>query len=198
MFGLAKRNMNNFFRHKTFFTSAAIFGSCFFFSACENDPKVIKELTQHVVLVEEAKNIETYLSQGSVVKAKLWAPYMLRYTADTLYVEFPRSLHVNFFDSMGKQESHLDARYGKYFESLNKVYLRDSVLVYNMQGDTLRCPELWWDQNTQLFYTDKNVWIKKSGTVLLGKGMDAKQDLSNIHITEVKGTVIVPDSLSAQ
>lgn len=177
---------------------AALISGCLFFLGCENDQKTIDEWTRPKALIEEAKNIESFLSQAGKVRAKLWSPYMLRYSSDTIYVEFPRSLQVNFFDSLGQVESHLNARYGKYFESLNKVYLRDSVLVYNMVGDTLRCPELWWDQNTQLFYTDKNVWIKKSGTVLLGKGMDARQDLTDIHIKEVTGTVIVPDSLSAQ
>lgn len=155
-------------------------------------------MTRPKAMIEEAKQIETYLSQGSSLKAKLWAPYMIRYSSDTIYVEFPKSLRVNFFDSLGRVDSYLHSKYGKYYENLNKVYLRDSVLVYNIQGDSLRSPELWWDQNTQLFYTDKDVWIKKQGTVLLGKGMDARQDLSDIHIKQVTGLVDVPDSLSAQ
>ncbi|MGZ3851738.1 MAG: LPS export ABC transporter periplasmic protein LptC [Flavisolibacter sp.] len=182
----------------TFKRSAAIVCSCFFFLACENSQKDIEAVTGTKAMVEEAKQIETYLSQGSMLKAKLWAPYMIRSSSDTTYVEFPKSLHVNFFDSLGRVDSHLDSRYGKYYESLNKVYLRDSVLVYNMQGDSLRSPDLWWDQNTQLFYTDKNVWIKRQGTVLLGKGMDSRQDLSDIHIKQVTGLVDVPDSLRPQ
>lgn len=169
---------------------------CFFFVSCENDQRTLDELTKPKAMVEEAKNIETYLSQGSTLKAKLWAPYMLRYSSDTVFVEFPRTLHVNFFDSLGRVDSHLDAHYGKYYETINKVYLRDSVLVYNQVGDTLRSPDLWWDQNTQLFYTDKNVWIKRQGTVLRGKGMDSKQDLSDIHIKQVTGLVDMPDSLN--
>lgn len=170
--------------------------SCFFFFACENSQKDIDAETKPKAMVEEAKNIETYLSQGSMLKAKLWAPYMLRFSGDTTYVEFPKSLHVNFFDSLGKVNSHLDAKYGKYYESQSKVYLRDSVLVYNFQGDTLKSPDLWWDQNTQMLYTDKSVWIKRQGTVLIGKnGMESKQDLSDIHIKQASGLVDVPDSL---
>lgn len=190
--------MNKIFLNR-FLRTAAIVCSCFFFCACENDQRSLDVWTKPKAMIEEGKNIESYLSQGSVVKAKLWAPYMKRYTGDTIYVEFPQSLHVNFFDSTGKLDSHLDAQYGKYFENLNKVYLRDSVLVYNMQGDSLRSPDLWWDQNAQQFYTDKRVWVKKSGTVLIGKsGMNAKQDLSDIHLKETSGVVDVPDSLKAQ
>jgi LPS export ABC transporter protein LptC len=174
---------------------AAFITGCFFISACENDPKVIAEWTNSKVMVEEADSIETFMSQGSMMKARLRSPYMIRYQMDTMYVEFPRSLKVDFFDTAGKVESHLDSKYGKYYESLGRVYLRDSVVVFNMQGDTLHTPDLWWDQNQQKFYTDKNVRIRKGGNLIFGKGMDAQQDLSNINIRQVSGLVAVPDSL---
>jgi LPS export ABC transporter protein LptC len=191
--------MNKVFSHKFFLKLAAMVCSCFFFSACENDQKTIDDLTRPKAMIEEAKNIETYLSQGSMLKAKLWAPYMIRSSSDTTFVEFPKTLHVNFFDSTGKVDSHLDALYGKYYESLNKVYLRDSVLIYNFQGDSMRSPDLWWDQNTQRIYTDKKVWVRKQGTILTGvNGMDSRQDLSDIHLKEVTGPINLPDSLRPQ
>jgi LPS export ABC transporter protein LptC len=188
--------MNKLFSNRLFLRSAAIVCSCFFFLSCENDQKTLRELTETKEMIEEAKNIETYLSQGSLLKAKLWAPYMIRYSKDSVYVEFPKTLHVNFFDSLGRVDSHLDANYGKYFETQGKVYLRDSVLVYNLQGDTLRSPDLWWDQNRQLLYTDKKVWVRKQGTILTGQnGMESTQDLSNINIKQVTGPIDLPDSL---
>lgn len=191
--------MNNITRHNFFLKLAAMFFSCFFFLACENDQKTIDDLTKPRSTTEEAKNIETYLSQGGKLKAKLWSPYMLRSQSDTAFVEFPRTLHVDFFDSVGKVESHLDAKYGKYYESMNKVYLRDSVLIYNFQGDSMRSPDLWWDQNTQRIYTDKKVWVRRQGTILTGlNGMDSKQDLSEIHLKETSGPIDLPDSLRPQ
>ncbi|MGZ5189405.1 MAG: LPS export ABC transporter periplasmic protein LptC [Flavisolibacter sp.] len=184
------------FNDKKLFKAAFILG-CFFFLSCENDEKIIEELTKNAKTIEEAKHIETYLSQGNRMRAKLVAPYMLRYQADTVYVEFTKSLHVDFFDTAGKTDSQLDAMYGKYYESLNKVYLRDSVVVSNVQGDTLRCPDLWWDQNSQKFYTDKRVRIKKGGNMFYGIGMEAKQDLSDIKIKKATGQFYVTDSLTA-
>ena len=177
---------------------AAFILGCFFFWGCENDEGTIEEWTKNAVMIEEAKNIETYLSQGNTMRAKLRAPYMLRYQADTVYVEFTKSLHVDFFDTAGKTDSQLDALYGKYYESLNKVYLRDSVVVFNVQGDTLRSPDLWWDQNSQRFFTDKRVRIRKGGNMLHGIGFEAKQDLSDIRIKKATGQVFVADSLGAE
>src|SRR5215218_4599718 len=99
--------MNKNFLNK-FLRVAAISGSCFFFLACENSQKDIDDVTRPKAMIEEAKTIETYLSQGSLLKAKLWAPYMLRSSGDTAFVEFTESLHVDFYDSTGKVDSHLD------------------------------------------------------------------------------------------
>lgn len=169
---------------------------CFFFlAACENSEENIRNWTEKVVMKEEARNIESYLSQNGVMKAKLTAPLMVRVNADTVYVEFPESLHCDFYDSTKKIETRLDAKYGKYFENLGKVYLRDSVVVINIKGDTLRSPDLWWDQNAKLFYTDKYATYKGVGkNIYGGKGLEATQDLDRITFKEPTGTMKVSES----
>lgn len=178
------------------FVGAAFIGSCSFLWGCENSDKAIQEWTETKVLAEEAHNINTLFSQNGRMRARLTAPLMLRYTTDTVYVEFPRSLHVDFYDSTGKKESEVSALYGKYFETTNRVYLRDSVVVANVQGDTLRCPDLWWNQSTGKFYTDKMVRVKTSDQqVNGGRGLEADQDLTNITIFETTGVIAAPTGL---
>lgn len=185
---------NRLVRNKRF-VQAAILGSCLFVYGCENDVNEVNAWNKKVVMVEEAKNIEALLSQHGKMRAKLKSPVMLRYQTDTAYLEFPKTLHVDFYDSTGKKESQLDACYGKYFESLNKVFLKDSVVVANIKGDTLRCPELWWDQNTRKFYTDKLVRLKTVDKQIYGgRGMEADQDLTGWSIFEPTGTVVFKDS----
>jgi LPS export ABC transporter protein LptC len=159
-------------------------------SSCENDVKKIKALTENRVMKEEAIDIESYLSQDGIMKAKLKAPLMLRVAADTLYVEFPNTLHVDFYNDSAKIETRLDSRYGKYFENLGKVYLRDSVIVITVKGDTLKSPDLWWDQNTKLFYTDKYAIYHGIGkNIFGGKGLVATQDLNSIIFNDPTGTI---------
>ncbi len=149
-----------------------------FFSSCENDPKEIENWTKKTELREEAKTIESYLSQSGVMKAKLIAPLMYRYQRDTVFTEFPNTLHVDFYDDSVRIESWLTAKYGIYYDNLNKVFLRDSVVVINKEGDTLRTPELWWDQNMQKFYTDKPSRIDgKDKHIYCRDGIDAPQDM---------------------
>jgi len=188
--------MNNRFTvYIKFFYAAALIISCCFIFSCENDEKQIKSLTEKRVMKEVATDIVSLMSQEGKMKAKLTAPLMIRYEEDTVYVEFPNTLHVDFYNDSVKIETRLDSRYGKYFETANKVYLRDSVVVINIKGDTLRTPDLWWDQNTKLFFTDKYAIYHGIGkNIYGGKGLVATQDLTSIIFNEPTGTVQVTES----
>lgn len=178
--------------HKIY--GAAFFWGCFFFAGCENDLDKVKAGQERKPAIEEAFKIQSLLSQNGVLKAKLIAPYMLRYSLDTSYLEFTKTLHVNFYDSLGTVESQVDALYGKYLETQSKVYLRDSVVVFNIKGDTLRSPELWWNQNTKKFYTDKHIRLHtKDKRLYGGKGFEADQDLKHWSIFQPTGVLGVPD-----
>lgn len=182
--------MINFSFYKNLFHSAALFIGCCFVSGCENDEKVIDDMTKRVVMKEEAINIESMLSQEGKLRAILKAPLMLRVFGDTLYAEFPKSLHCNFYDENAQIESWLDSKYGKYFENLGKVYLRDSVVVITVKGDTLRSDDLWWDQNKKMFYTDKYATYHAPGKQIYGtNGLEATQDLTSVIFKNPVGTI---------
>lgn len=167
----------------------------FLLGSCENDQKKIDNLTRKVVMKEEAINIESYLSQSGKMKAKLKAPLMLRVSEDTAYVEFPKTLHVDFYDDSINIETRLDSKYGKYYQNLGKVYLRDSVVVITVKGDTLKSPDLWWDQNTKLFYTDKYaIYHGRGKDIYGGKGLVATQDLKSLIFNQPTGTVQVSEN----
>jgi LPS export ABC transporter protein LptC len=173
--------------------AAALLMGCFFVS-CENDQEKVDALFKKQIAIEEAKNIESFLSQSGKVKARLTAPYMLRYQADSPYMEFPHSLHVDFYDDSTVIESTLDARYAKYIEYDHKVLLRDSVLVQNIKnGDTLRTQELWWDQDKQEYYTDKPAQIYQRDKIIFAKyGLKAAQNFTSYSLYGSSGPMLVP------
>ncbi len=142
-------------------------------------------------MTDQALKVESYLSQGGKVKAKLTAPLMLRVQADTVYTEFPKTLHVDFYNDSAKVESRLDSKYGKYMESISMIYLRDSVRVVSEKGDTLYCQDLWWDQNKLLFYTDKPARYNARDQRLQGDlGLQATQDLKNVTFIRSHGQTL--------
>lgn len=191
--------MINTSQYTKYLLQAAIFCSCLFILGCENDEREINALTDKRTMVEEAKKIDVLFSQQGQLRARLKAPLMLRYQEDTVRVDFPNSLHVDFFDSTRRVESWLDARFGRYYENYNRVLLKDSVKVINIKGDTLTTPELWWDQNARKFYTDSTVRIvTKDKRIRGGKGLEAGQDLTWYTIRQPTGTIQVGDEVRLQ
>ncbi len=169
--------------------------------ACENDINEVKDLSRKKTSVEQATDIVSYLSQDALVKAKLTAPVMLRIQADTPRTEFPKTLHVDFYSDSTVVESQLFAKYGRYMENQSKVLLRDSVVVYNIKGDTMRTNELWWDQMKGNFYTDKPVYIHQpNGNIINSIGMTASQDMNNVRLFKIQPTTFlyVADSTMPQ
>lgn len=178
------------------FIKAAIVTGCFFICSCENSMQEVRDLGKKKIGQSVAEHVESYMSQNAIVKAKLTSPLMVQTEADTVLVEFPKTLHVDFYDDSTKLESQLFAKYGRYFETEGKVFLRDSVIVFNVTGDTLETNELWWDRDKEIFYTDKRVLIKQPyNQKFIGEnGMQADQSFKSWTLFNGSGLRSVPDS----
>jgi LPS export ABC transporter protein LptC len=175
---------------------AALLAGCFFIGACENSQQQLDALTSRRIGVEEGKGIRINYSVGGKTKAILTAPVMLRYQDTVPYIEFTKTIHADFYDDSLTIESKLDALYGRYMETESKVFLRDSVRLFNRNGDTLYCDELYWDRNRpgREFYTDKPVRIRTKTHIIDGIGLEAPQDFSGWNIYHPKGFLKVPAS----
>jgi LPS export ABC transporter protein LptC len=175
---------------------AALFAGCFFLLACENDEAEIKKLNARTLGQEEAKNIKLTFTTGGKTKAILTSPLMLRVQDTVAYVEFPKTLAVDFYNEAGIAESKLTALYARYKENQDIVYLRDSVKIVNIKGETLYCDELYWERSRigAEFFTDKPVRIRTLTHIIDGVGMEASQDFKNYYIKKPTGMIKIPSS----
>lgn len=178
------------------YCKAALLFGCFFLSSCKNNYEEVQNLGQKKTPVDEAIDVESYISQSGKVKARLTAPLMRSIqNTDTPKLEFPKTLHVDFYNDSTKIESRLFAKYGLYYQKRDLVYLKDSVVVFNLQKDTLRCEELWWDQNKEIIYTNTEVHIRKPDEQIDGTGLIADQNFTKWTINNAKGPINVADSI---
>lgn len=194
---LCNTRLKGSFRKTIFICIAACLLITVFLSSCENDEDELKGMNSKNLGVEEIKNANINYTLGGKAKAKLLSQLMLRVQDNIPYVEFPNKLHVDFFNDTAGIESRLDANYGKYFEQESRVFLKDSVKVINVLGDTLYCNELWWDRNKtgNEFYTDKPVRIRRKMEIINGTGMQAAQDFKNwVILNPSQGVMKIPDT----
>ena len=199
IFGSTNANMINRISNNLLKIAVACLSSCIFLFACENNVNEVKALGARVGGIDVGKDVAIYLSTDGKITAKLMAPLMNKYLLDSgKMIEFPIQLNVDFYKDSLIIESKLFAKYAKYIESENKVFLRDDVVVYNILGDTLWCKEMYWDQNTNMFHTDKDVIVKQHNPIakIYGKGFDANQNLTDIHILKPQSNsyAIISDS----
>jgi LPS export ABC transporter protein LptC len=181
--------------------AVAFVSSCFFMAACENDVDAVKALGARAGGIDVGKDVAIYVSNNGKLGAKLTAPLMNRYLLDSSkMIEFPTSIHVDFFKDSNQIESQLSAKYAKYKETENIVYLKDEVVIFNTLGDTLWCKEMYWDQNTGKFYTEQDVVVKQHSPLskIYGKGLEANQNLTDIRIFKPQSNsyAIIQDSSS--
>ena len=191
--------------NRTYYTilkiAVACLSSCFFMTSCENDVDAVKALGARISGIDVGKDVAIYISNDGKLGAKLTSPLMNRYLEDSSkMIEFPLSIHVDFYKDSNQVESQLSAKYAKYKETENIVFLKEDVIIFNTLGDTLWCKEMYWDQNTGKFYTEKDVVVKQHNPLakIYGKGLEANQNLTDIRIFKPQSNsyAILQDSSS--
>ncbi len=175
---------------------AVLLTGCFFLFACNNKEVKTAKITAAQTGIEVAKKVVIKYSVGGKRKAFLTGPIMYRVQDTASYIEFPKTLHVDFYNEADSIDSRLDAHYAKYRDNQSIVFLKDSVKITNITGDTLYCNELFWDRaRTGVeFYTGKPVRIRTRTQIIDGIGMESGQDFKNWHIIQPVGFVKVPSS----
>ena len=193
--------MTNTTRYTILKIAVACLSSCFFMTSCENDVDAVKALGARISGIDVGMDVAIYISNDGKLGAKLTSPLMNRYLEDSSkMIEFPLSIHVDFYKDSNQVESQLSAKYAKYKETENIVFLKEDVIIFNTLGDTLWCKEMYWDQNTGKFYTEKDVVVKQHNPLakIYGKGLEANQNLTDIRIFKPQSNsyAILQDSSS--
>ncbi|HRW62930.1 MAG TPA: LPS export ABC transporter periplasmic protein LptC [Bacteroidales bacterium] len=169
-------------------------GMIMFFSSCEqNSIEKINALINDINAPDiSVTNTEIIYSEGAIIKVKIISPEINRYLlVEEPYTEFPKGLHVEFYDSLQRATSYIKANYCIFNENEKLWTAENNVVAVGEKGDTLNTEYLIWDQNKKIVYTDRYVRITNKDGIMHGKGFEAKQDLSTYKILNPRGTISV-------
>ena len=123
------------------------------------------------------------------VKAVLWAGHIAAFQAERVTM-LDDSVHVDFFDELGRHTSLLTARRGKVNDATQDFEAEDSVVVVSDSGSTMRTDRLFWTNADRTIHTDADVDITSPTEHITGKGMVSDQDLKNYRIFRVTGQAV--------
>ena len=140
--------------------------------------------------VERAEQVELLYSDSARLRTSITAPLMLQYLdPEKPRRTFPQGILVRFYDQQQQPNGQLQARYAEYLVWERKIYLKDSVKVWNDQGESLSTQSLVWSEVDSTLSTADLVKIQTPTEWIMGYGLRANSDFSRWQLDRVTGLV---------
>ncbi len=174
--------------HKLFIGIPASLVLAGFLFSCVNDLSQIKRVTNDPKAPDEVTtNLEVFYTDSGAPKVRIFAKLSETYCVPEVVTKLKDGIKVDFYDPDGEIVSTLTALYGEIRTAEGRMFVRDSVQLYNhAKKQRMETEELIWNQKDSVIYTDKNVIVRSPKGVVFGKGIRTTQDFS--HYTFYKPT----------
>ncbi|MEQ9440449.1 MAG: LPS export ABC transporter periplasmic protein LptC [Cyclobacteriaceae bacterium] len=154
--------------------------------SCDDDSQNADTFKEYEGPVSETFNTEVLYSDSAQVRIKLQAQRQLQYENGDQ--DFPEGIYIEFFDEAGVKTTSIEANQGYYSKEENKYTATGEVVVKNLEkNEKLETEVLYWERNKRSINTDRYVEIESEGEVLMGEGLEAKEDFSSYEILKPTG-----------
>jgi LPS export ABC transporter protein LptC len=164
--------------------------------SCANDMETINKYIDTEVEPDlTAEKIELFYSDSARLQMKLSAPIVKDFnTANEKRREFPKGLHVWYYEKNGELKAEITANWAKHYIETDLWEAQSNVVVTNSEGRKLESEQLFWDPQKGIVYSEKYTKITNpDGTVATGNKFNAKQDFSEYELLRGKATIVLKD-----
>lgn len=163
-------------------------------NSCEKKTITIQKIDILTLPTVTCKNLETVFTDSGLVKLIMSAPLLEKFEkTESPYTEFKSGVSVYFYDGHKEPVAYVTSKYAKYTENNDLWELRDSVIAVSEENDRIETELLFWDQQKDLFYTDRFVRITDEDQVTMGTGLEYNRKLSKRKIKNVTATFYIND-----
>lgn len=110
------------------------------------------------------------------------------------YLTFPEGLLLEIFNE-NNQKTTVESDYGIYYSATGLVDLQGNVIIKSDDGKRLETPQLYYDRENEWAFTQETFKFTnpEDGTVMDGKGMDIKKDLSIMKAHRTLGIMLIKE-----
>lgn len=142
-----------------------------------------------------AEKIEIVRTDSGKIVLKIFAPVYegFSHLEEDPYDEYMEGINVITYTIYPEVSSSLICKYAKHDINQDKWEARDDVVAVNIDGDTLRTEQMFWDSKSEKIFSDKHVTIKTATEIIYGTGFTAKQDFTGWKIRNVKGVIYLDE-----
>lgn len=161
----------------------------FTLQSCVNDLQSIQRVTYDPKAPEEVtKNLRVFYNDSGFARIEIYAALAETWSSPEMVTKLKDGVKVNFFSEDGKVVSTLTALYGEVNFSKGKLFVKDSVQLYNhVKKQRLITESLHWNQRDSTIYTHSSVVVRDPAGVLYGDGIRTKQDFSEYTFLKPRG-----------
>ena len=178
---------------------------CFFFSilsllfcSCENSMNEIQKVTFNQDSPDEViENFHVTFVDSGISKVEIFSKLTEVYNKPESITLFKDSVRINFFSQTGELSSTLFAQSGNANFTTGKMFVQDSVRLYNIEKkQTLESEDLYWNQKNNTIYTNSPVVVKTSKAYFFGDGIKTTQEFSEYTFLKPRGTFRLKDTIN--
>ncbi|MGB0879228.1 MAG: LPS export ABC transporter periplasmic protein LptC [Polaribacter sp.] len=176
---------------------AVVYTIAMFFSCTNNTQKVRDFLAEKNLPIGIAKNAKhTYKDSGRIT-SKLITPLLHDFSnrKEHPYNEFPEGIKIINFNNKGKDSVTIIGDYALSYSKTKVSEIKGNVVVVNhTEKSTLKTEQLFWDQKTQYFFSEKTFTLTTQKDTIYGIGFECKEDLSNYLAKKTTGRLETEDN----
>ncbi|MBI9040463.1 LPS export ABC transporter periplasmic protein LptC [Lutibacter sp.] len=180
---------------KNIINIAVVITMAMFFS-CKNDAKEVRDfLADKNLPIGESYNIDHKHTDSGRIDVKMKAPVMLDFDNRKVhpYSEFPKGIKITTIDK-NKDSVTIEGDYAKNYRLTQVSELRNNVIIINHKEKTkLTTEEVYWDQKTHYFFTEKRFVFYTETDTINGIGFEASEDLKKWWVKNQSGVIEIKD-----
>jgi len=174
---------------------AVVFTIVMLFS-CTNDANEVRDfLADKNLPIGEAYNIVHRHTDSGRVNIKMKAPVMLDFNNRTLhpYKEFPKGIEVTTIEKNGDSVV-INGNYAKIYSTTEIAEIKDDVVIYNYaERNKLVTDQIFWDQKTNYYFTEKDFIFYTQTDTIKGVGFEASEDLKSWWVKNQSGVINIKE-----
>ena len=163
------------------------------FFSCSNDTKKVRDfLAEKNLPIGVAKNAFHVYKDSGKITSKLITPLLLDYSnrKEHPYNEFPKGIKIVNFENNGKDSVTITGNYAISYSKTSVSEIKGNVVVVNhTEKSTLKTSQLFWDQNSNYFFSEKPFVLTTPKDTIKGIGFEAKEDLSKWLSKNITGEI---------
>ncbi|HCB61430.1 MAG TPA: LPS export ABC transporter periplasmic protein LptC [Bacteroidales bacterium] len=168
--------------------------------SCGNSMNSIQEVAVKDTLpVEQALDVTMYYSDSGHIEACLTAPVTKRYESKDQkgILKLTDGLKVIFYDSLGREETVLTARYGERFDELQRIEVKYDVVIITADSEKMYTDHLIWDEKANRVYSNVFIKIITPDKIIWGDGFESDESFDQYRILRPKGEIEIKDDKNA-